>query len=61
MGLNISVSRLGSVAAGFLYPGLYDNEKNLFLPLFFGMLMCIISWMIANMLIIMDRTAGYLY
>ena len=57
MGLNVSVGRLGSVAAGFLYPVLYNNNNNLFLPLFFGMLMCILSWIIANMLIIMDRKA----
>lgn len=58
MGLNISVSRLGSVAAGFLYPPLYNANSNLFLPLFFGMLMCGVSWLIANCIIYMDRKAG---
>ena len=57
MGLNISFAGLGSVAAGFLYPVLYNNNNNLFLPLFLGMLICILSWMIANVLIIMDRKA----
>jgi hypothetical protein len=58
MGLNISVSRLGSVVAGFLYPPLYNMDNNLFLPLFLGMLICGLSWVIALCIIYMDRKAG---
>jgi len=58
MGLNISISRMGSAAAGFFYPPLYNVNHNLFLPLFFGTIICIVSWLLCNCMIYMDRKAG---
>ena len=54
MGITITISRLGSVLGGFIYPILYNQKNNLFLPLFFGALMCVFSWVMGVSLNYMD-------
>ena len=54
MGITITLSRLGSVLGGFIYPILYNQKNNLFLPLFFGALMCVFSWVMGVSLNYMD-------
>lgn len=54
MGITITIARLGSVLGGFIYPILYEQRHNLFLPLFFGTLMCGFSWVMGMCLNYMD-------
>jgi hypothetical protein len=58
MGTNISVARLSSVAASFSLVDLSGkNGENLFLPVFFGAIMCFISWLSACFLALLDKRA----
>jgi len=56
LGTNISCARLGSVAGGLVLPSLYTADGNsLTLPLFFAMIICIVSFGFMIGLVIMDR------
>ena len=54
MGITITISRLGSVLGGLLYPILFIQKNNLFLPLFFRALVCVFSWVMGVSLNYMD-------
>lgn len=59
LGLNISVSRLGSVINGFVVPVIYneDHPNNLGLALLSGFIICIFSLVCAFLLVFLDKRA----
>lgn len=57
LGLNISISRLGSVIGSFLFPALYFSNNEMFLPLLVGTVFCVVSWGCGIGLNVMDRYA----
>lgn len=57
LGLNISISRLGSVMGQFMFPPLFSADNKLFLPLLVGTIFCAFSWGCGIGLNIMDRHA----
>lgn len=57
LGLNISVSRVGSILSSLLLPVLYNSTGGLFVPLLAGVIACVFSWVCGIGLNVMDRTA----
>jgi len=57
MGLNISVSRLGSVMNNGVLPALYDSTNSLAVPFFVGAGICLISWFCTVGMFFLDRHA----
>ncbi|EAR94487.1 MFS transporter (macronuclear) [Tetrahymena thermophila SB210] len=57
LGLNISVSRLGSVIGQFMFPALYSSSNQIFVPLLVGTIFCAFSWGCGIGLNIMDKHA----
>jgi nitrate/nitrite transporter NarK len=59
LGLNLSVSRLGSVINGLVVPQVYNDEHpdNLGIALLIGFFICVFSFVCAILLILMDKRA----
>lgn len=57
LGSAISCARLGSVAAGWVLPAVYNIDNNLFIPLLFGCGACVISWVCSMVLGYIDYKA----
>ncbi|KAL4501214.1 hypothetical protein ABPG73_013952 [Tetrahymena malaccensis] len=57
LGLNISVSRLGSVMGQFMFPPLFNINNQMFVPLLVGTIFCAFSWGCGIGLNIMDKYA----
>lgn len=59
LGLNISISRLGSVVNGMVIPKIYDSQhlNRLGLALLVGFFVCIFSFICAVFLVLLDRHA----
>ncbi|EGR34415.1 major facilitator superfamily domain protein [Ichthyophthirius multifiliis] len=57
LGLNISIARLGSVIGSFLFPALYNINKDLFSPLLVGAIFCVFSWLCGCVLNFLDKKA----
>lgn len=57
LGLILCISRLGSALNSFLAPRLYNISHDVFLPLFFGAILCIFSWIMGLLMNHLDRKA----
>lgn len=54
IGLTLFVGRLSNFIASWVYAPLYDLHDNLFLPLFIGDIVCIFTFCLAILLVILD-------